>query len=179
MGSKWTDNPARFGLVSRLLHWGMAAIFAWQFIGMILLAALGETPFTLFFIGTHATLGVLLFLLVALRLAWGVKNARRRPSHGFSFSGKIARVGHAALYGLMLLVPVLALLRSYGSGRAFAPLGIPFWGSSEDKISWMVIAGDAAHGLLAWGLLALIVGHAGIAIWHRVANRDDLWQRMV
>ena len=77
------------------------------------------------------------------------------------------------------MVPILALLRSYGSGRAFAPFGIPLWGAGEDKIAWMVAAGDAAHGLLAWGLLALIVGHAGVAVWHRVVKRDHVWHRNI
>ena len=32
-----------------------------------------------------------------------------------------------ALYLLMWAVPAIALLRQYGSGRAFAPFGIPLW----------------------------------------------------
>ena len=33
--------------------------------------------------------------------------------------------------------------------------------------------------VLAWTLLAMIVGHASMAIWHRVALRDKVWGRMV
>ena len=30
--SVWLDTPARYGRISRWLHWGMALLFAWQFI---------------------------------------------------------------------------------------------------------------------------------------------------
>lgn len=178
MKANWLDSPGKYGLVSRLLHWGMAAIFAWQFLGMIFKVTLGKTPLTGFFTSSHASLGALLFLLVALRLVWALYNARRRPGYEASCSGLMARLGHVALYGLMFAVPSLALLRSYGSGRAFAPFGIPLWSAGEDRVEWMTAAGNAAHGLLGWVLLAIIVGHLGMAIWHRVAKRDDVWQRM-
>lgn len=179
MKMRWLDKPESYGAVSRLLHWSMAAVFAFQFLGMALLVVLGEIPLTKFFLGLHPSLGTLLFLLICLRLAWSGVNARRRPSYGASISDRLARLGHAALYVLMLVVPLLALLRSFGSGRAFALFGIPLWGATEDKIEWMAVTGDAAHGLLAWVLLAMIAGHAAAAIWHRLIQRDNVWQRMI
>jgi len=62
-----TDSPDRYGLVSRFLHWGMAALFAAQFVR--------ETLWTY-----HTDLGITLFLLVVLRGAWGLWNLRNRPS---------------------------------------------------------------------------------------------------
>ena len=73
------DSPQRYGAVSRLLHWGMATILAWQFTGMVLLNTLGKVPITLFFIGSHSSLGVSLALLAFLRLLWWAKNAGQRP----------------------------------------------------------------------------------------------------
>ncbi|EMV8751938.1 cytochrome b/b6 domain-containing protein [Escherichia coli] len=174
----WLDEPGKYSAISKALHWGMAAIFAWQFTGMMLLATLGETPLSIFFIGSHGALGTLLFLLVALRLVWRAYNAHCRPGYEASLSGVLAKIGHAAIYGLIIVVPLLALLRSYGSGREFMPFGIPLWGASEEKIVWLIEPADLAHGLLAWALLALIVGHIGMAIWHRVIKRDQVWQRM-
>ncbi|MGG4603675.1 cytochrome b [Paenalcaligenes sp. Me131] len=173
------DNHERYGLVSRVLHWGMGAIFLWQFVGMGLLIILGETPLTYFFLGTHGPLGAVLFVLIMLRLGWLGRNARSRPQPADTCNGKLASLGHKLLYALMLIVPLLALLRSYGSGRAFAPFGISLWEASEPKISWMISVGNAAHGVLAWLLLALIVGHVGAAISHKAIKRDQVWSRMV
>lgn len=168
------DGKEKYGLVSRLLHWGMAALMAWQFTGMILLAILGKTPLVKFFLGTHGNIGVLLLTLAALRAIWALSNASRRPAA----INSMARLGHLVLYGLLLIIPTLSLIRSYGSGREFAPFGIPFWGASE-KIEWMVDLGDLLHGELAWVLLALIAGHIVMAMWHRTVKRDQVWERMV
>lgn len=179
MALSWHDTPARYGLVSRLLHWGMAAIFAWQFLGMTLRALLGRGPVAGFFVGTHASVGTLLLLLVLLRGAWGLASRRRRPGHGGGLAGRAATAGHLALYALMLVVPALALARAYGSGRAFAPFGVPlFPGFAGGPVGWLTAPANAVHGWLAWLLLALIAGHVVMALAHRLIFRDDVLQRM-
>ncbi|SHI80078.1 cytochrome b561 [Roseomonas rosea] len=172
------DSPARYGLVSRVLHWGMAALFAWQFAGMGLRLLLGRHPVSAFFVGTHAGVGTLLFVLVLLRGAWGLLNARRRPSHRAGWLGWAARLGHMLIYALMLVVPGLALLRQWGSGRAFAPFGLPLWGARESTAPALVQAGNAAHGELAWLLLAVVAGHVAMVILHRRLLRHDVLPRM-
>ncbi len=175
----WMDTPHRYGLVSRALHWGMAGLFAWQFAGMAVRITVGRHPVTAFMVGSHAGIGTLLLLLVLLRGAWGLINARQRPPHGAGLVGRLARLGHAALYALMVIVPSLALLRAYGSGRAFAPFGIQlFPGFQGGPIAWMTAPADAVHGLLAWTLLALVAGHIVMAIVHKVIWRDDVLHRM-
>ena len=174
----WRDTPDRYGLVSRFLHWGMALLFAWQFAGMVVKVTVGRSPLTAFLVGTHASVGALLFLLILLRGAWGLYNLRRRPPHEPGPLGLAARLGHLALYALMLAVPALALLRQYGSGRAFAPFGIPLWPASGERIEALVAPANTAHGLLAWTLLALIGGHIAMVLLHRFLWRDGVLTRM-
>ncbi|KAF1019289.1 MAG: Cytochrome b561 [Paracidovorax wautersii] len=174
----WRDTTGRFGRISRWLHWTMALLFLWQFTGMALKEMLGRTPVSAFFVGTHRDVGVLLFTLLLVRAAWGLYNLGRRPPHQPGVIGALAVAGHLALYGLMFIVPSLALLRQYGSGRAFAPFGVPLMGASE-PVAWMVAPANAAHGLLAWLLLALIVGHVAMVLVHRFVWRDAVARRMV
>lgn len=173
------DSPQRYGAVSRLLHWGMAAILAWQFTGMVLLNTLGKVPITFFFIGSHSSLGLSLALLAFLRLLWWAKNAGQRPSQEATLNGRLASLGHLGLYALLIVVPLNGLLIAYGSGKALAWFGLPLWAETGEKVVWMLDLGKALHGVLAWTLLAMIVGHASMAIWHRVALRDKVWSRMV
>lgn len=171
------DSPAAYGLVSRLLHWGVAGLIGWQLLGMALRLWLGRHPLVSVFVGLHQPLGTLLFVLIVLRLGWMVLNRRNRPGHGAGWLGLATRIGHGALYGLMLVVPLAALLRAYGSGRGFAPWGIPLFPPRE-PIDALVALGDALHGELAWGLAALVLGHAGMALLHGLLWRDGTLRRM-
>ena len=175
----WRDTPRAYGRVSRALHWGMAALFAWQFAGMGIKLAFPGTAISGFMVGTHGSLGALLMLLVLLRAAWGLSQIPRRPPHGRDLLGRLALAGHLAVYALMLLVPALALLRAAGSGRGYAPFGLPLFPAFEGgPVPWMVAPGDALHGWLGWLLLALVAGHITMAIVHRAVWRDDVLQRM-
>ncbi|MDQ8023280.1 MAG: cytochrome b [Moraxellaceae bacterium] len=177
--SPWLDSPERYGRISRWLHWGMAFLLLWQFVGMGLRLALGKTPLVSFFVGLHASVGLLLLILVLLRGAWGLSQRARRPPHDAGLLGKAAALGHGLLYLLMLVVPSLALVRLYGSGRPFAWFNtLPLFEAGPKQEALMAPA-NAAHGLLAWTLLALIVGHVLMVLVHRWLWRDDVAQRMI
>lgn len=45
-------------------------------------------------------------------------------------------------------------------------------------IEWVTAVGGIVHGLLGWGLLALIVGHLGMAILDRRMPGEDVLARM-
>ena len=51
------DNSQRYGVISRLLHWGMALLFAWQFTSATAHWLFPDTPFEEFFWGTHYPVG--------------------------------------------------------------------------------------------------------------------------
>ena len=158
----------------------MALLFAWQFLGMALKLQLGrESALASFFVGSHGSVGLLLFVLVLLRGAWGLSQWSRRPRHGGGWLGRAAAMGHGALYLLMLVVPALALVRAYGSGRGFVwfnlvPLLAP--GPRDDAL---MAPARLLHGPLAWTLLALIAGHVLMVVVHRWWWRDDVAGRMV
>tara|TARA_B100000676_G_C17997889_1_gene799042 strand:+ start:959 stop:1492 length:534 start_codon:yes stop_codon:yes gene_type:complete len=158
------DTATRYGSFSRLLHWAMALLLLWQFLSAGAHFLLEDTAIEAFFWPTHKPLGVLLLILVAIRLGWAVINLARRPPS----INILARLGHLGLYAMLFAVPVLALLRQYGSGRSFAPFGVPlFSGFEGENIAWLVAPGNALHGLLGWLLLAMIIGHMAMAFWHR------------
>ncbi|WP_367614498.1 cytochrome b [Teichococcus coralli] len=175
---QWRDTASRYGLVSRGLHWGMALLFAWQFAAMGMRLAFGRSPLTAFMVGSHGGVGTLLLLLVLLRGGWSLLNLRRRPPYGDGWPGWAARTGHFALYGLMVTVPALALLRQYSSGRAFAPFGVPLMAGFEGRVEALIGPANAAHGLLAWTMLVLVSGHIAMALAHRVTGRSDVLARM-
>ncbi len=173
------DTPERYGLVTRLLHWGMALILLWQFTGMILRMILGRTPLMAFWVGSHQSVGTVLLGLILLRLGWAWANRGRRPAHDRTPIGWAALIGQRVMYALLLIVPSLALLRAVGAGRGFAFFGHQVVERTGQRIGWMADPADLLHSKLAWLLLALIAGHVAMAMVHRFAWRDRVLARMV
>ncbi|MBR2515687.1 MAG: cytochrome b [Halomonas sp.] len=169
------DTHSRYGLVSRALHWAMAMFFIWQFSGATARVFLEDTGLESFLWGTHRTVGVTLMALILLRIVWALINASRRPPS----VSVMAKLGHLALYGLMLTVPTIALIRQYGSGRALDVFGVNLMpGFEGERIDWMVDIGGLLHGELGWAMLALVVGHIVMAILHRRLTNHDVLKRM-
>jgi cytochrome b561 len=172
------DSTSRYGLLSRVLHWGMAALLFWQYLSMIARIVLGRGPITAVMVGSHASIGTVLLILVLLRGAWGFYNWRRRPAHGASTIGRLAALGHFALYGLMFLVPLLALIRQFGSDRPYRVFGMMIWPGRAEPVEWLLQIGDTLHGELAWILSALIAGHIAMVLVHQFYWRDGTLARM-
>ena len=179
MAARIWDSPAGYGAVTRALHWGMAALFAWQFVGAILRVVAKDSAVAGVFWSTHVTLGFTLWLLALARGAWGLANLSRRPRHAGSEAGALAaRLGHLALYVLMILAPTLALLRAVGNGRGFSVYGLQLAAPGGEAIAALTAPGNALHGLLGWALLALIVGHVAMALFHAHVRKDPTLDRM-
>ncbi|MHC9511988.1 cytochrome b [Kangiella sp. M94] len=164
------DSREHYGKVSRILHWGMALLLLWQFLSAASHFFFDDTSIEAFFWPTHKPLGFLLFMLIIIRIVWALVNVSSRPPSINWF----ARLGHAALYLLVLIVPVLALLRQYGSGRSFEVFGIIiFSGFGDEKIQWTLDLGGLLHGELGWLLLALTVGHILMSSYHKKSKTTN------
>ena len=73
----------------------------------------------------------------------------------------------------------LALVRLYGSGRAFAWFNtVPLFAASP-KDEALIAPAALLHGPLAWLLLALVAGHVGMVLLHRWLWRDGVAERMI
>lgn len=178
---QWLDTPQRYGIVSRLLHWTMAAMILWQFASLLLYRGFGEVAAikaVLDSAPSHGHVGFFILAVLLVRGGWGLSNARRRASHGTSMAGRLATAGHLVLYALMFLIPAVALLRSYGSGRGFALGNLQIIPSTGERVDWMVSIAGLTHGEMAWVMLALIGGHIVMAIVHHAVLKDDTLRRM-
>lgn len=169
------DSARRYGSVSRLFHWGMALCFAVVFSAALAHYFAKDGALDALLWPLHKPVGTLLMGLVVLRAAWALRHAGQRPPH----LNLAAHMGHLALYALMAAVPLIALLRQYGSGRAFAPFGIALMDARDDKIGWMTSLGSLLHSKLGWVLLACVAGHIVMALWHRRPGHTNVLPRMV
>jgi cytochrome b561 len=175
---QWRDTSSGYGLVSRGFHWSMAALFAWQFATAIIHWVDEDAGIVDSLFWSHRSTGFVLLILVFLRGGWGIANLRDRPGHRADALGAAANLGHLALYALMILVPALALVRSYASGRGFTWVGIEIVVATGVELGWLREIANDLHGPLGWLLLVLIVGHGAMALVHHFVFRDGTLLRM-
>lgn len=175
------DMPARYGLVSRSFHWIMAYLLLWQFLMLIGWGVLGEGEVmrTLMQFGpAHGTVGILVFVLLLPRALWALANRRSRPVADPTPLGWMARAVHGLFYILMLVVPAVAIVRTYGSGKGLELWGAQLFPATGQKTEWLIQPADLLHGPLAWTLAALMLGHILMALFHGIVRRDGTLSRM-
>lgn len=171
-------NPAaRFVPLARLLHWLMAALLLSQLlVGVAMMASLALRPPL---IALHRPLGLALLVLVLLRLC-----VRRRhpppalPADLPRWQAAAARASHLLLYALMLVLPLLGWALSSAAGNVVVLPGdvaLPAIAPHDPVLyAWL----RAAHGLLAWLLLATVLGHVAAALHHAWIRRDGVFEAM-
>lgn len=146
------DTPTAYGSITRSLHWGMAACYLFMFSTAIAWNLNEDLMKRL--IGAHKAVGMALLGLALLRFIWALIQLRHRPHNGLA-----AKAGHFALYGLMLAVPITAMIRQAGR---------------EQQNQAMIDIGNHWHGELAWVLLVLVAGHLAMTFWHHLKGEPIL-----
>ncbi|MFS4439443.1 cytochrome b [Paracoccaceae bacterium GXU_MW_L88] len=172
------DTPRVYGKITRALHWSMAVLMLFEFIGMGFKVLFGrDNPVASFLGGWHGTIGALLFVLIILRILWALTNLGNRPDHGDGPLGLAAKAGHGLLYVLMFLVPFAALARAYGSDRGFDLFGVQIFAPKTTEIGWTSALGNF-HGEMGWVMGAIILGHIAMVGVHESMWRDGTLAKM-
>jgi cytochrome b561 len=101
----WRNTPTRFGLVTRLLHWGMAlAIIAMLVLGTRL-EDMQPGLANLWLYSLHKSIGLILLALVPVRLIWHRISPPPAPQGTpGDWTNRLARAAHVALYLLLLAI---------------------------------------------------------------------------
>ncbi|CDX19556.1 Cytochrome b561 [Mesorhizobium sp. ORS 3324] len=165
----------------KLLHWALFAL-------VILLYALtyGEEfyprgdPAVDAIWRLHISFGLLLAALVLWRVVLrGVKGAPGLPAEMSPLERAAAKIGHFALYALLVAIPVLGILLTWFRGDALSFFGLftvpaPF---APDRATARTIRG--LHELCANGILIVAGVHALAALYHHFIRRDTVMARML
>lgn len=175
-----TLQAIRYDRVAILLHWliGLALLGQIAF-GFVLdeIAPRG-TPGRAGVINLHKSLGIALAVLVLLRVVWRLQH--RPPAWPLSMSAwqcRAARIGHAALYVCMIVMPVSGYVASNFSKHGVKLFGLALrpWGPDLPPV---YAAFNLLHIATAWVFSALIAGHVLIAVKHLLIDRDGLFPRI-
>jgi cytochrome b561 len=170
-------NPAQFALLSRLLHWIMAAILlAMLFIGAAMVASLGNYHWL---VAVHRPLGIMILILAIVRVI--NRMFTTLPPFPPTMSARerlLASASERLLYTLMFALPLVGWgMLSAGHypivmfGSVHLPPILP-----ANPTLYAVLR--KAHTLLAYLLFATFLAHLGAVLFHTLIIRDRLLNRM-
>jgi len=167
-----------FTKTARILHWLMAPlIIAMLCIGVLMVASLSLRPALL---TLHRPLGLAIFLLAALRLAYRWKHPPPPlPNDLPRWQTRAARASHGLLYALMLALPLIgwAMLSAGGYPVPLAfGLTLPPILPPHPALYALL---HLAHVTLAWSLSALILLHLAGALHHALIRKDGVFSAMI
>jgi len=170
-------------------HWGsLAKFFHWTIVlGILVQATVGlimvdmpKSPKVIPYFTFHKSLGLTIFTLAVLRLAWKLFDKRPdEPSSMPRWQVTGAKFGHALLYIFLFLVPLSGWW--FDSVSALRPLyfwdlfEVPHLGGADPDLKEFAAE---LHEWLFWTLATVAAGHALIALYHQFVSKDGVLARM-
>ena len=188
-----TVPATRYHGAAIILHWVMAVAFILMLASGLSLEYVDFEPhfetadaakqFKYQLFQWHKSLGVLLLIAVALRIA--VRLWQKPPALPAAFKrweAVAATLGHLGLYAAMIVMPLSGWLMVSSS-----PFGLPTM--VFNLFEWPHFPGVAAnesvngamkfiHWIGAWAFLALLAAHIGAVIKHYLFDHENLLRRM-
>jgi cytochrome b561 len=175
------DAILRYGNGAVFLHWLTAALVVAQVIVGFTFSWLPRGPAQAEWFTWHKTLGATILLLALVRLAWRLGHKPPPfPDTLSRFERVAATWTHRVFYALLILLPLTGLLTiSGGADRAttgfVGGLRLPLVpGVSDDAGE----AAEAAHVVLVFATLALLVLHVAGALKHQFFDASRASGRM-
>ena len=171
---------ARYTATAIGLHWivFLAVLCGWL-LGQYV-SGLQFSPQKLRYVSYHKWLGVTVFLLVLVRVAWRCyRPAPPLPGSISLLQRRLAVAVHGMLYALLLVIPLTGWLYSSAAGVPTVWLGIVQLPDLLEKDKALADTIRQVHAYLNWMLLALVAGHAAFALKHHFVDRDDVLARMI
>ena len=170
------DTPDRYGTLTRLIHWTMAALILLQFLKLGDRINDGEHWIGQTIVPLHGSLGILLLVLIIVRLVWSIKQRSQRPQYE-GLQRILAKGGHGLLYLCMILVPLTGMARPLGAGYGLKLFGNQLVEGDGQKIEWL-LAFSQIHAPLTWAFVVLAIGHIGAALNHHFVLKHATLTRM-
>jgi cytochrome b561 len=175
------SSARRYSGVAMLLHWLIAALIVWGFaLGWVMTDIHGITPTKLRYFSWHKWIGVTVLALVLVRILWRATHAAPElPASTRAWERLAAHAGHAALYLLMLAIPVTGYFYSSAAGIQVVYLGIwplPTLIGPDTALKAVL---RTVHVALNYTLLAVVAVHVLAVVKHHVFDRQNILARML
>jgi cytochrome b561 len=171
------NNPTQFALLSRILHWLMAAmLLAMLFIGVAMVASLGNYHRL---VAIHRPLGIMILILAAIRLVNRMCTTLPPfPPTMSPLERRVASASERLLYTLMFALPLVGwgmLSAGHYPIVMFGPWHLPPILPANPTLYAVL---RQTHTLLAYLLFATFLAYLSAVLFHTLIIRDRLLNRM-
>jgi cytochrome b561 len=161
-----------YRLPAKVFHWVTAVLILFMVTSGVTMKQLGSGPFADTLFNSHKTTGVLVLAVVLLRLLYRLIV----PDPGSDREDYRKPLLHWILYGALIAMPLLG----WAGISDFGSRGILF--GYELPSIWPQGAGYAdllleTHAYLAFGMLALVALHIGVAMQDHMMRARDVSER--
>ena len=172
-----TKAPFQFALLSRILHWLMAALLiAMLFIGVSMVSSLGDYHWLL---TIHRPLGILILLLAAVRLL--TRLLTRLPALPPTMSQPerfVAKASEMLMYALFFALPLVGWAVLSAGNYPIVMFGAihlpPILPARPELFAGL----RETHTILAYLLFLAFLAHLSAILFHTLILRDGLLNRM-
>ncbi|MEM7466659.1 MAG: cytochrome b [Pseudomonadota bacterium] len=178
---KLHNTAETYGVVTKLLHWVMAGLM----IGLIWLGwyMVDLTYYDRWYnksLEFHKSFGLVVFAVGLILIIWKqLSPAPELPQKLPKWQKIAAKAVHFLLLLFVLLLPVTGFLISTSAGKSvsfFTWFDLPPVIEVDEGLRDIAIS---THFYLAYGVLMLVLLHAGAAIKHQFIDRDGTLARMI
>jgi cytochrome b561 len=172
--------PGRYDTVARIFHWTVAGLLLFQIPLAWIMTDQPLGPDKLENYALHKSIGITLFGLTALRLAWRLTHpAPPLPAGTPDWQRWLARLNQGLLYFILFAMPLTGWLMS-----SAANMPVSFFGLftlpdlvAPDEVRARSFAG--IHEGQGTALMVLILLHALAALHHHLIRRDGILASML
>ena len=174
-----SDPSARYSGIAIALHWLAVLLIACNLALGVSMVDLPFSPQKFRLYGWHKWIGITVFLLATLRLAWRRVRPPPPPVAMPDWQRRLAAATHWALYALMLAIPLSGWVYSSATGVSVVYLGLVPLPDLVSKDKALAAALKIVHVTLNFTLVFLVTMHLGAALKHHFVDRDGVLARML
>lgn len=174
------NDALRYGAIAQLFHWVIVALIITQFVLANQAHDLPLGPAKIATLALHKSVGMTVFGLAVLRLIWRWFNPIPDvPTSTPRWQRVAAHISHWALYGLIMVTPLIGWLMSSARNFSVSWFGIMTLPDlvKPNKASYEFF--HEVHEALATALLIVALVHAAAALKHHFLDRDNVLRRML
>lgn len=179
-----------YGRVAKVLHWLMAAWIVTAYVVIIWLTW-DHTEGLIPGLNYHKVIGFTILVPFVVRLVWRLVNGAPALPDGMPlWQVRLSQLTHAALYFLMIAMPVTGYLGNFGGVDygffrvpPFARTELAAWIFDTFNITleqWDVFFDTFHYRIVGPYVFPTVVAlHVGAAVYHHVVLKDNVLRRML